>query len=216
MTQEAATIVERYTTQPDVSAEKQCFFAKKFHIFLTSLLGNVNSFGFNVITSSQVDVPKQMQGMPNPAPVLNSLFIDLPVLIQQVFAKWQEMDDYEKWKDTEHPPNSGLRMDQQYLKGLCAKFGGDMPDENFHRTTQLWKHMSVVFNDMHTALDQVHKMLMNGGLSQEQSLLAQLMASPKEAKAIENLSHNEDAYKRSVHSYRMNSSFLTCSTKKYD
>jgi hypothetical protein len=42
------------------------------------------------------------------------------------------MDVHEVWKAIEHPPEARLRMDQSSLKALCAKVGGDMPEENFH------------------------------------------------------------------------------------
>jgi hypothetical protein len=99
---------------------------------------------------------------------------------------------------------------------MCNRFGGDMPNENLHRVTQMQNYIAMAFTNLHTGLDRVQKMLMNGNPLSNHSQLAQWMDRPEIADAVTRLVKHEDEYRRSVNLCPPEDDLLTDATKKHN
>jgi hypothetical protein len=58
-------------------------------------------------------------------------------------------------------------MDQTLLTGLCAAAGGNMPNENWNRATQMQEFITKTLMEARKFLEQFHVNLMQGNMSHE-------------------------------------------------
>jgi hypothetical protein len=126
-------LVGKFTTQPDLHAEKQSILKKRLVGFAVNLVQNLNSVAWNIMTApSVVGQSSPLVEIPSPASGINSLFIELPRVLAEVHGKHKEMDEFDAWRNAKKS-GGPLRMDQQHLHGICASISGDIPDEKYTR-----------------------------------------------------------------------------------
>ncbi len=169
------SIIVDFTTQADTDAEISCMLIKFAHDLAWTVATSALGYGLGAIPSgagamivegTKVTTEpgnKALQGFHQYNNILTAISLingvaGMKVAIENM--RWED-DWYGSWAGQQQK-ESHLIMNQQYLNGLCAEIGGDMPNQNLERTTKMNKHVANAFMENRAILEKTMKAVTNG------------------------------------------------------